>query len=304
MQEVGLATNATALDINVKISDVKDQVDRAHTMEQQRAIRQWLSAPDPSTNYSRALSSRHGSTGSWLLNSKTFMSWKDHEPLEFLRPRSSCRLLWLHGKPGSGKTVLSSTVIEQIRKGSYNTKNVAVVYFYFDFTDSQKQDPDNMIRSLSSQLLEYNLRSFDMLKAAFVSCDNGNRQPNIEELVEVLKGIINSLQETFIILDALDECSERKRQGLHNIIAQILESDAERVHILLTSRKLADIEDALDPLTDHLKIIDMESTLIDPDISAYIDEVLQSDTGFRRWRNSPQVRDEIRTVLTQKADGM
>ena len=66
-------------------------------------IRRWLSAPDPSSNYNKALKARYANTGDWFLKSDTFRIWL----LE------SGSLLWLYGIPGCGKTILSSTIIQK-----------------------------------------------------------------------------------------------------------------------------------------------------------------------------------------------
>ncbi|PSN59256.1 hypothetical protein BS50DRAFT_641131 [Corynespora cassiicola Philippines] len=95
-------------------------------VEQRRGeLHRWLSPPEPSTNYNKALQQRQEGTGSWFLHSDAFNMWKSQ--------RNS--FLWLYGIPGCGKTILSSTIIEHLR--SLSTQ--PLLYFYFDFTDSEKQ---------------------------------------------------------------------------------------------------------------------------------------------------------------------
>lgn len=213
-------------------------------------------------------------------------------------------MIWLHGKPGSGKTVLSSTIINQIRQEYPSSDKVAVVYFYFDFNDAEKQKPVNMIRSLVSQLPEQCSEAFDKLRQDFSSCNDGGRQPGVERLLEVFRDIVQGLDKTFVILDALDECPERQEQGLFNRIRQIYGFDTPKVHMLLTSRSLTDIEDNLVPLTKCENRMRIDSTIVDRDIFAYIDEQLRCDVRFKRWSNMPQVQEEIRENLMKKADGM
>ncbi|KAE8840610.1 hypothetical protein P3342_006908 [Pyrenophora teres f. teres] len=64
-------------------------------------IYRWLSPPDPSSNYQKALRQRQHDTGLWFLRGKPYKSWKT----------SVASSLWLHGIPGCGKTILSSTVL-------------------------------------------------------------------------------------------------------------------------------------------------------------------------------------------------
>ncbi|KFZ15388.1 hypothetical protein V501_02734 [Pseudogymnoascus sp. VKM F-4519 (FW-2642)] len=98
-------------------------------------IRRWLSAPDPSINYQKAIKLRQCDTGLWLLESEVYSKWK----------RNASSFVWLYGIPGCGKTILSSTVTQDILFYCANDPGKVVAYFYFDFTDTDKQKPELMI---------------------------------------------------------------------------------------------------------------------------------------------------------------
>lgn len=57
----------------------------------------------------------------------------------------------MHGIPSCGKTVLSSTVIQNIYKYCESRTGSIVLYCYFDFNDIEKQKHGKMIRSLVTQ---------------------------------------------------------------------------------------------------------------------------------------------------------
>lgn len=108
--------------------------------EDEMRIRNWLSPSAPLFNWNRALDHRHPNTGSWFLRHPRYLDWK----LE------SNSFLWLTGIPGCGKTILISSVIEDLNKiQSHN-----LIYFYFDFGHSRQRTQDDMIRSLIIQLYE------------------------------------------------------------------------------------------------------------------------------------------------------
>ncbi|KAM0802159.1 ankyrin repeat-containing domain protein, partial [Usnea florida] len=102
----------------------------------------WLAAPDPSTNYNRALKDRNPKTGSWFIEGSAYIGWKT-TPGSFL---------WLYGTPGCGKTILSSTILQNVLEECEAKTASAVLYFYFDFNDAEKERHEKMIRSLISQL--------------------------------------------------------------------------------------------------------------------------------------------------------
>jgi len=85
-----------------------------------------------------------------------------------------------------------------------------VLYFYFDFTNVKKQGQEKIIRSLILQLSSQCERAPQDLEALHSSCMNDERQPTHDMLLATLHQMMKSFEKTFIILDALDECLERR----------------------------------------------------------------------------------------------
>jgi hypothetical protein len=142
----------------------------------------WLSAPDPSTNYHKAHKQRQADTGLWLLESARFADWKE----------TAASRLCLYGIPGCGKTILSSTVIEHLLQHCHDYTHMVTAYFYFDFNDTQKQDPELMLRSLLCQFLQRSVAIPKGVDALFSSCENGQQKPSLHALLEVI--LFGSLQ--------------------------------------------------------------------------------------------------------------
>jgi hypothetical protein len=129
-------------------------------------------------------------------------------------------------------------------------------------------------------------------------CQNGKRQPNIRELAGLLKAMLESLPNTNLILDALDECTNR--ECLLSLLRDISTCSGTNINILATSREEKDIKDALTTLaTTSLSI---QGPGVDADIEMYIDERLLSDVKLARWKGDD--RNEIRSTIAQKAQGM
>ncbi|KAI9432760.1 hypothetical protein H4582DRAFT_1091100 [Lactarius indigo] len=79
----------------VAIKQVVNQVGRLNRNELRKDLRRWIAPPDPSVNYNTASDAHHQGTAAWCTDGNTFADWK-----------ASGSLLWIHGKPGSGKTIL------------------------------------------------------------------------------------------------------------------------------------------------------------------------------------------------------
>jgi len=253
----------------------------------------WLSPPDPSINWNKALQQRHARSGLWFLQSEVFANWKT-------RPNS---FLWLSGIPGCGKTILSSAIIEDLAGQSSNP----LLYFYFNFNDASKQTFENMVRSLISQLYYKREDTRMQLDSLFSSCDDGRRQPNFESLCQCLLNMIRLVDEVWIVLDALDECRTRTgppTEGLLSWMKDLLNPEHRNVHLLVTGRPEQDIEIEVREWARDEDIMPIQSDAIAGDIRGYVHTRVRQDKALERWRSRPDVQDEIETRLMEKADGM
>ncbi len=175
-----------------------------------------------------------------------------------------------------------------------------MLFFYFDFNDAKKQRHERMIHSLICQLSMYGDTS--VLRDLYSSFLNGSRQPTGEVLINTLREMMTCLRDTYIILDALDECTEREE--LLTDLENFWSWEDANLHVLATSRKETDIEEALTPLSDARSRICIQSALVNADIRAYVHDRLQNDRKLKRWQKQPKVQLEIEDTLMGKADGM
>jgi hypothetical protein len=192
-------------------------------------IRSWLSAPDPSLNYQKALKQHLRNTGLWFLGSEQYTRWKT----------DAASFLWLHGIPGCGKTILSSAIIQDILQQYHDDPTKVVGYYYFAFNDSQKQAAELMVKSLITQLSQYCEKIPTALQSLFSSNSDGQQQPSLDALLQVLRQMIQETPASFIVLDALDECDDRAE--LLHILETMAGWQLENLHMIFTSRNDKDI---------------------------------------------------------------
>ncbi len=212
--------------------------------------------------------------------------------------------LWLFGIPGCGKTILSSTVIEHILHRCDSDKTLMVAYFYIDFSETETQIPENMIRSLLKQICCQYHSAAQELDSLYSSCANGTQQPTFDQLLSVSQRLLSGIKDRdiFFIIDALDESKEREK--LLRLLKRINEQKHPKLHILVTSRPELEIEKSLKAMTNDEARICIQSKLIQEDILTYIQDRLESDDSLERFKLQPKIQQEIREALTEKADGM
>ena len=125
-----------------------------------------------------------------------------------------------------------------------------------------KQGSKNLLCSLITQVSSKSSSCPEALKTLFSQNSDGQQQPNIEGLMITLKHIIESFQHVYVIIDALDECTDQEQ--LLQLIEEIIEWRLGNLHILATSCKECDIEDCVGPLV--LAQINLHSVQVNEDI--------------------------------------
>ena len=248
-------------------------------------ILQWLAAPDPSTNLRHALEQRLDGTGKWLLESSEFLEWNT-------RPSS---FLWLQGFAGSGKSILCSSVINELLTQSTSSSGTAVCYYYFDYKNSVKTKTESMLKSIIKQLALQSETASQRLRE-FHSTYRSSSPPSFE-YIELIRAAAADLTSFCIVIDALDECQEHKT--LSSFLNRVRAWNCEALHVLVTSR-------AEPSLTREIHYKEVETMVIkcskqDTDIEKYVAQRLATDQRLKRWS---LLRDTIKIELSQKAEGM
>ncbi|KAL6901665.1 pfs domain-containing protein [Trichoderma evansii] len=281
---------ARMADSNKETHSIIQTLDTNHHLKE---LRDWLKPPDQSENYNKALKERHGSSGQWFLHSSEYSSWKS-QPNSFL---------WLQGIPGCGKTILSSTIIEDLEDKRVQN----LLYFFFDFTKPDKQLFNKALSSLVVQLYCKNEATQRYLDLLYDGCGKQNSQPSVDALYMTLQNMLQQAGEVHIILDALDECKKRKEYptgGLLTSIKALATPQQTNIRLLVTSRPEQDIMSSIESWARNQDIIPIQSEKVADDIRAYIKERVRDNKGMERWSKQPEIQDEIETELSNKANGM
>ncbi|TFY52102.1 hypothetical protein EVG20_g10704, partial [Dentipellis fragilis] len=267
-------------------------IEQAHVDEELQKCYDWLSPPDPSINYNLAQEKKGNmkTTGQWILHDSRFTAWM----------QGSHSSLWIYGIPGSGKSVLCSTIIKNLLE-TCKSETSAVVYFYFDFNDPSKQNFRNMLGSLLMQLASQNLGARSMLKQLWKTHNSGHEQPGLDSLQNVLGDVLVQLDAAYIVLDALDECLEDQRHYSLFLLVETMMLDSQySVHFLCTSRAKVDIKDFLETKMAHTLALD--TSLVHDDIAQYLSSVLSKDIFLSNV--SEALKAQIQETLLKNADGM
>ena len=129
-------------------------------------------------------------------------------------------------------------------------------------------------------------------------CGNGYQQPSLDDLHNVLQKILGGFNSAYIILDALDECSERHKV-LDWVQTVILHKNGNlELHLMTTSRPEKEINDKF----NSYHCVDLAKASGNHDMLAYLEYQLQNDSDWQKWNQ--KIKYEIKSKLIKQADGM
>ncbi|KAK1623691.1 hypothetical protein BDP81DRAFT_484650, partial [Colletotrichum phormii] len=202
--------------IGTDVSDLRRRVEEIQNDKKRKELLDWLCTVDTSVQYNTARSKHRSGTCDWLVkDSEDFKTWEK-------APQSS---LWLHGKAGSGKSILSSSVIKYLK-------------------DQHEQDPEVtvMLSSIVRQLCASRPDTPQPIKRFENHIARGER-PDLDALKDALMATIRGFSAVFIVIDALDECPtlDGERSRLLDCLSSIITAMPDNLHIFCTSRAEPDI---------------------------------------------------------------
>jgi hypothetical protein len=280
------------------MQEIVSKLNKAERDKLQQDVRNWLSPPDPWKNHNLARESRHGGTGTWWVEGDSYAEWKCS---------GASSLLWMHGKPGAGKSIICSAIIEDIR-ALQRSGLASLAFFYCDFRDDQKKDLRGLLSSLLVQLGRQSDAYSAVLSDFHVAHDDGSQHASDSELMGCLKEMLNLPRQAtvHIVIDALDECpvttgSVFTRKKVVELVEELVNLHIPNLRICVTSRPEADIIDILENLAFRSVSLHGQSGQVQ-DIAEYVKSFVHTSREMRRWKATDKqlVIDE----LINKADGM
>ncbi|OAG11168.1 WD40 repeat-like protein [Paraphaeosphaeria sporulosa] len=172
----------------------------------------------------------------WIFQNPDFLYWRND-------PQS--RLLWIKGDPGKGKTMLLCGIINELRKSTVKTSLLS--YFFCQATDLRINSATAVLRGLlfmlvsqQPSLISHLRKKYDQTGKAIFEDANA-----WVVLCEIFTDILqdSSLDNTYFLIDALDECVK----DLEKLLAFLIQKSSlsPRVKWIVTSRNHTSIEQRL-----------------------------------------------------------
>ncbi|KAL4999824.1 hypothetical protein BDV10DRAFT_183971 [Aspergillus recurvatus] len=244
----------------------------------------WLTTEDYSVQHNDYLELRHPGTGDWFLKTPEFENWA----------QSPGRLLFCPGIPGAGKTIIASSIVDDLQREYDDDQDVGVAYIYFNHRRPEMQKTRHLLATLLRQFSENKPHLCDAVEEVYRAHRNGRKRPSVDALVQGMDKTAALHSRQFIVIDALDECqtADGCREQFLSVILSLQAKHG--VNVLITSRELPDITCRFSDSTVF------EIRARDEDISAYVDaRISRSEVPLLHT-----YREMIKAEITRIANGV
>ena len=253
---------------------------------------QWLDQGDWSEGFRCALNKRTSGTGLWLLQNPLFQRWTKN----FNNPYEDSRLLWIHGLPGAGKTVLSSTIVESLQSGEVarQAEDCMVFFFYSGSMERTRRTAFDICANALSQILAKSDEiPSPLLEGYRVAKHNGrSKKCQSDDLFTIFEQAVAALPSAFLVIDALDECTEIS--SILSWLGNVTQS-ALSLHVVCLSRDASAIRKSL----EQHPTIRMDAKSMKGDIDTYLASAVNTLPCEEK-----KFRDQVVRTLSDKAEGM
>ncbi|KAF4962946.1 hypothetical protein FSARC_9002 [Fusarium sarcochroum] len=247
--------------------------------------------------------SRTKGTCEWLIRHPNFREWED----------SSCSsVLWLQGSIGTGKSFLSSKVIDRYLAYDKNTNqrpsehDEGFAFFYCNRSDLIRRETSSILRSYIRQLSNVPSHSESLHKAVIgLYKDSKEVQSSLtlEKCRSTLVEIIDSYPRTILVLDALDECDETTKQDLAKLFQYLVQNTKSLLKVFIASRKEPDIEQYLEAFQSPQMLVSINALDNSGDIERFVtDEMAKFAVNWKFITDDTKLL--AKTTLVEKGDGM
>ncbi|KAH6985516.1 hypothetical protein EDB80DRAFT_822354 [Ilyonectria destructans] len=226
----------------------------------------------------------------WILNNDDFQQWRNDE---------QSRLLWIKGDPGKGKTMLLCGIINELKKET--TK--LLLHFFCEATDSRTNNATAVLRGLIYLLVDQQPSLIPHVRKKYDHAGKGLFEDVNAwvALVEIFGNILQdpNLKNTFLIIDALDECVANLPELLDLIVEK--SSESPRVKWIVSSRNWPNIEEQLETAGQKVRLcLQLNEKSISAAVSIYIRHKVDQLARLKRYDG--KTRDAVQHHLSSNAN--
>lgn len=232
----------------------------------------------------------------WICNDPGYLRWRDSD---------ESQVLWLHGDPGKGKTMIMMALTDEIPKMAAMTSPSTVSsYFFCQSTNSNNNSATSVLRGLIYLLVKDRPKLLAHAQKQFN--DAGTRLLEGSSALYSLWGILSdiandpSLTRVYLMIDALDECNVQSK----NLLDLILNSElrhSQKIKWLVSSRNDIWIQERLESGDGRQHTsLELNSRHVSAAVRNFID--LKLEDLAREKKYDAELKKSVKDYLVDHAD--
>ncbi|KAH7308785.1 WD40-repeat-containing domain protein [Rhexocercosporidium sp. MPI-PUGE-AT-0058] len=233
----------------------------------------------------------------WIFEHADFHKWRNNE---------QGRVLWIKGDPGKGKTMLLCGMINEmsaLTRLEDKRATTLLSFFFCQATDSRINNAVAVLRGLiyllvdqQPSLLSYMQKKYDHAGKGLFEDANA-----WVALSDVFTSILQDpgLNSTYLIIDALDECSA----GLPKLLDFIVQksSISPRVKWVISSRNWPDIEERLERAGHKMRLcLELNQQSVSAAVRTYIEHKTRQLAEQKKYDD--KTRADVRQHLISNSN--
>ncbi|CAM1508064.1 Fc.00g049120.m01.CDS01 [Cosmosporella sp. VM-42] len=217
----------------------------------------------------------------WVLQCPEFLRWRNDD---------QCRLLWIKGDPGKGKTMLLCGIINELGSNTKledPTKDSLLSYFFCQAANT------SLSTATAPLLLSYiREKQHDFGK---IDPDHWNYQVIISDILsKMVKDPV--LRNSYLIIDALDECEKDRTFLLDFILSN------SNLKWIVSSRNRPEIQEYIEPTSRNIVLsLELNEKSVSVAVSTYIQEKVNLLAKQKKCTSDEKA--EIQSYLSSHANG-
>jgi WD40 repeat protein len=223
----------------------------------------------------------------WIDSTRAYQDWRDS---------SDSQLYWITARPGTGKSILSGYVIENLKSLDDNC-----AFYFFPFGDKSKSSIGHFLRSIAWQMASMHIQIFEFLLKTF------RKDPQLGKADYrtiwrklFLEGILRielSRQPQYWVIDALDSC----KNDSELIPLLIKAAELKTVRVFLTSRNPFESYGQATPRYSRIVSETVPHECTRADIRLYLTENFNNLPALGLDKN--EARESTMKLILEKSSG-
>ncbi|KAH7085093.1 hypothetical protein BKA63DRAFT_10537 [Paraphoma chrysanthemicola] len=294
---------AVAADISEAVRRSKDDDEKWKQQEREwqaakvRTVLAWLDTNDtpPADILDRHLRDCLPKSCDWFVQQKGTQLW--------LGDSVKNSLLWLCGKPGAGKSTISSYLVQHAESNA-----IHVFYYFCSFLGNTLDGPTRLLRSFVSQVIQ---KHQDLAVYVHDIYYKSHPVATKRALLGLLPKLLQSLGSVRIVVDGIDEWSPRAQKDTLKDLTDMLSTDkiSHICKVMIASRDTLDISRILrrkDKSAVTISLSDGDEGLaVNRSITHFVDTRLSDvPEHFDELDPDSSILASVKQTLLEKSHGM